>query len=54
MRIFGGKSRLTVRTPNQPDTVTIDDWRPLQLDIQVRSPFSRSVAHVLVTDFKLL
>ncbi|KAF8464932.1 hypothetical protein DFH94DRAFT_639948, partial [Russula ochroleuca] len=34
MRIFGGKFRSTVRTPNQPDTVNIEDWRSLQLDIQ--------------------
>ncbi|KAF8467101.1 hypothetical protein DFH94DRAFT_639069 [Russula ochroleuca] len=35
MRIFGGKFRSTVRTPNQPDSITIEDWRSLQLDIQV-------------------
>ncbi|KAH9987821.1 hypothetical protein BJV77DRAFT_770711 [Russula vinacea] len=33
MRIFGGKFRSTVRSPNQPDSVTIEDWRSLQLDI---------------------
>ena len=36
MRIFGGKFRSTLRAPNQPDTVTIEDWLPLHLDIQVR------------------
>ncbi|KAF8471367.1 hypothetical protein DFH94DRAFT_674368 [Russula ochroleuca] len=34
VRIFGGKFRSTVRAPNQPDTVTVEDWRSLQLDIQ--------------------
>ncbi|KAH9991181.1 hypothetical protein BJV77DRAFT_963013 [Russula vinacea] len=34
MRIFGGKFRSIMRTPNQPDTVRIEDWRSLQLDIQ--------------------
>jgi ubiquitin carboxyl-terminal hydrolase 10 len=55
MRIFGGKFRSTVRAPNQPDTVTIEDWRSLQLDIQVRFPSSLSThTYVLVTDtFKL-
>jgi hypothetical protein len=38
MRIFGGKFRSTLRAPNQPDAVIIEDWRPLQLDIQVRFP----------------
>ncbi|KAH9972228.1 hypothetical protein BJV77DRAFT_1154981 [Russula vinacea] len=33
-RIFSGKFRSTVRAPNQPDTVTIEDWQSLQLDIQ--------------------
>ena len=40
MRIFGGKFRSTVLTPNQPDTVAIEDWRSIQLDIQVRFPSS--------------
>ena len=40
MQIFGGKFRLIVRAPNQPDAVIIEDWRPLQLDIQVRYPSS--------------
>jgi hypothetical protein len=35
-RIFGGRSRLTVRAPSQPDTVTIEAWRSLRLNIQVR------------------
>jgi len=34
MRIFGGKFRSIVRAPNQPDIVTIEDWRSLHLDIQ--------------------
>ena len=53
MRIFGGKFRSTVRSPNQPDSVTIEDWRSLQLDIQVR--FSSShfpYVYTLVTDIQ--
>ena len=38
MRIFGGKFSSTVHAPNRPDTVIIEDWRLLQLDIQVRFP----------------
>ena len=41
MRIFGGKFRSTLRAPNQPDTVTIEDCLPLHLDIQVRFSSSR-------------
>ena len=41
MRIFGGKFRSTLRAPNQPDTITIEDWLPLHLDIQVRFSSSR-------------
>jgi ubiquitin carboxyl-terminal hydrolase 10 len=37
--IFGGKSHSTVRAPNQPDAVTVDDWRSLRLDIEVSSTF---------------
>jgi ubiquitin carboxyl-terminal hydrolase 10 len=37
-RIFGGKSRLTVRAPNRPDAVTVEDWQSLQLNIQVSFP----------------
>jgi len=33
-RIFGGRFRSTIRAPNQRDTVTTEDWRSLQLDIQ--------------------
>ncbi|KAH9986157.1 hypothetical protein BJV77DRAFT_85303 [Russula vinacea] len=40
MRIFGGKFRSTVRSPNQPDSVTIEDWRSLQLDIQHDSVYA--------------
>jgi len=53
MHIFGGKFRSTVRTPNQPDTVTIEDWRSLQLDIQVRFPSPVSpTTYVLVADIE--
>ena len=38
LRIFGGKSRSTIRTPSQPDTITIEAWRSLKLYIQVRFP----------------
>ncbi|OBZ65722.1 Ubiquitin carboxyl-terminal hydrolase 10 [Grifola frondosa] len=33
-RIFGGKFRSTLRTPHQRDSVTVEDWRSLRLDIQ--------------------
>ncbi|PCH37812.1 cysteine proteinase [Wolfiporia cocos MD-104 SS10] len=33
-RIFGGKFRSTLRAPHQKDSVTIEDWRSLRLDIQ--------------------
>ena len=51
MRIFGGKFRSTVRAPDQSDSTTIEDWRSLQLDIQVCPllPFGR-----LVTDSETL
>jgi ubiquitin carboxyl-terminal hydrolase 10 len=55
MRIFGGKFRSTVRAPNQPDTVTIEDWQSLQLNIQVRFPtFHFTYTYVLVTDVETL
>ncbi|KAF8471374.1 hypothetical protein DFH94DRAFT_674372 [Russula ochroleuca] len=38
-RVFGGRSRSTVRALNQPDTVIVEDWRSLKLNIQVRFPF---------------
>jgi len=34
-RIFGGKFRSTLRAPHQRDSVMVEDWRALQLDIQV-------------------
>ncbi|KAF8462482.1 hypothetical protein DFH94DRAFT_640676, partial [Russula ochroleuca] len=34
MRIFRGKFRSTVRAPKQPDTVSVEDWQLLQLDIE--------------------
>ncbi|KAF8467097.1 hypothetical protein DFH94DRAFT_639094 [Russula ochroleuca] len=40
MRIFGGKFRSTVRAPNQPDSITIEDWRSLHLDIQHNSVYA--------------
>ncbi|KZT71339.1 cysteine proteinase [Daedalea quercina L-15889] len=33
-RIFGGKFRSILRAPHQKDSVTIEDWRSLRLDIQ--------------------
>jgi ubiquitin carboxyl-terminal hydrolase 10 len=55
MRIFGGKFRSTVRAPNQPDVVKIEDWRSLQLDIQVGfSSFNSAHTYFLVTDVDLL
>ena len=50
--MFGGKLRSTVRASNQPDTVTTEDWRLLQLDIQVCFPSSH--LYVLVTDLEAL
>jgi hypothetical protein len=52
MRIFSGKFRSAVRAPNQPDTVTMEDWRSLQLNIQVRFHSFSHYAYVyaLMTD----
>ncbi|KAF9532800.1 hypothetical protein CPB83DRAFT_890475 [Crepidotus variabilis] len=33
-RIFGGKFRSTLRAPSQKDSVIVEDWRSLRLDIQ--------------------
>lgn len=33
-RIFGGKFRSTLRVPQQKDSVVVEDWRSLRLDIQ--------------------
>ena len=44
-RIFNGSFRSTVRAPNQPDTFTIENWRSLQLDIQVCLLFFSHYAH---------
>ncbi|OCH93806.1 cysteine proteinase [Obba rivulosa] len=33
-RIFGGKFRSTLRAPRQRDSVIVEDWRSLRLDIQ--------------------
>lgn len=35
-RMFGGKFRSTLKAPHQKDSVTVEDWRSLRLDIQVR------------------
>jgi hypothetical protein len=43
MRIFRGKFRSTVRAPKQPDTVSVEDWQLLQLDIEVCYPSSHSI-----------
>lgn len=34
-RIFGGKFRSTLKAQFQRESVTIEDWRSLRLDIQV-------------------
>ena len=34
-RIFGGRFRSTLKAPHQRDSVTVEDWRALRLDIQV-------------------
>ncbi|TFK46674.1 cysteine proteinase [Heliocybe sulcata] len=33
-RIFGGKFRSTLRAPQQRDSVVVEDWRSIRLDIQ--------------------
>ncbi|KAI0819095.1 hypothetical protein BC629DRAFT_1466503, partial [Irpex lacteus] len=33
-KIFGGKFRSTLKAPHQRDSVTLEDWRSLRLDIQ--------------------
>ncbi|TFK67100.1 cysteine proteinase [Pluteus cervinus] len=33
-RIFGGKFRSTLKVPHQKDSVIVEDWRSLRLDIQ--------------------
>ena len=38
-RIFGGKFRSTLRAPGQKDSVLVEDWRALRLDIQVCPSF---------------
>ena len=53
MRIFGGTFRSTVSAPNKPDTVTIENWRSIQLDIQVCFP-SSFFHHIPVTDIGIL
>ncbi|KAI0264533.1 hypothetical protein BGY98DRAFT_1103477 [Russula aff. rugulosa BPL654] len=48
-RIFGGRSRSIVHAPNQPDTITVEDWRLLQLNIQPDSvhTIEDALAHIL-------
>ncbi|KAF9267621.1 cysteine proteinase [Marasmius fiardii PR-910] len=36
-RLFGGKFRSTLRSPGQKDSVVIEDWRSLRVDIQAES-----------------
>ncbi|KAG7089705.1 hypothetical protein E1B28_011360 [Marasmius oreades] len=36
-RLFGGKFRSTLRSPGQKDSVVIEDWRSLRVDIQADS-----------------
>ncbi|KAF8484504.1 hypothetical protein DFH94DRAFT_842406 [Russula ochroleuca] len=47
-RIFGGRSRSTVRVRSQPDAVTIEAWRSLKLHIQPDSvhAIQDALAHV--------
>ncbi|KAF8470409.1 hypothetical protein DFH94DRAFT_811604 [Russula ochroleuca] len=47
-RIFGGKFRSTLRTPHQRDSVVVEDWRSLQLDIQPDSVLTiqDALAHI--------
>ena len=55
MRIFGGKFRSTVRALNHHDPVTIEDWRSLQLDIQVRFPLIQPAnTYLLMIDIERL
>ena len=44
-RIFGGKFRSTLRAPHQRDSVMVEDWRSLQLDIQVSQPLPSDSAN---------
>jgi len=47
-RIFGGKFRSTLRAPHQRDSVVVEDWRSLQLDIQPDSvhTIQDALAHI--------
>ena len=55
MRIFCGKFRSIVRESNRVDTVSIEDWRSLHLDIQVWFSFSYFIdACVLVTNTEIV
>ena len=42
-RIFGGKFRSTLRAPGQKDSLLVEDWRSLRLDIQVSWCFDISL-----------
>jgi len=46
-RIFGGKFHSTLHAPQPRNSVVVEDWQSLQLDIQVHRPFFVS----LVVDF---
>lgn len=35
-RMFGGKFKSTLKAPHQRDSITLEDWRALRVDIQVR------------------
>lgn len=43
-RIFGGKFRSTLKAQFQRDSVTVEDWRSLRLDIQVRYKFQLGIS----------
>ena len=41
-----------MRESNQPETHSTEDWRSLQLDIQVRFPSYSTRTHIPVSDIK--
>lgn len=45
-RIFGGKFRSTLRVPHQNDSIVVEDWRSLRLDIQVCPSFVAILAEL--------
>ena len=50
-RIFGGKYRSTLRAQGQKDSVIVEDWRALRLDIQVCEYIFPTTRYVLTTGF---